>query len=467
MSLTKVSYSMIQGAPLNVLDYGADNTGTTDSSSAIQAAINDAAGNWIVAPPGTYRLNTGLVYDTSGDGIVAGLKIVGAGMYKTIFDNRSGGAAITCTSGTSITDFQENVVLNDFQISNSTSVAAQTGIYFTGIIFAQIKGVYVKDQVYGFRAYSSTGDATSNVHIDIDQCNFSGNTNTGIYCQGETAGVNAFINVRQTQVITSQYGIVFESMQNGTIQDCAIAYNTVRGVVLSRNSTNPSSYTKNCVIKNNEFDSNVATQLLIDYAENTEITDNFFIVNTGYAVTNQISVTSNSFYTEIKNSKPRCPAGITGVTMYLVGANAFAVNILQTDWISWSDTGNTRYVNTSSTTNIFDDNKWIRPPANTVIAVSSTPDNYAPDVNTGNIFRLVIDTGSARNIAAPLYPTDGQVITLIIVNGLGGALTLTLAATYKQASFTAPASGKQITAQYCYVALSSAWVIIGNWSSDI
>jgi polygalacturonase len=38
MSLTKVSYSMIAGASLNVLDYGADPTGVTDSTSVIQAA---------------------------------------------------------------------------------------------------------------------------------------------------------------------------------------------------------------------------------------------------------------------------------------------------------------------------------------------------------------------------------------------------------------------------------------------
>jgi polygalacturonase len=39
MSLTKVSYSMISGAPYNVLDYGADPTGVADSTAAFQAAI--------------------------------------------------------------------------------------------------------------------------------------------------------------------------------------------------------------------------------------------------------------------------------------------------------------------------------------------------------------------------------------------------------------------------------------------
>jgi hypothetical protein len=44
MSLTKVTYSMIDSAPVNVLDYGAKGDGTTDDSLAIQAALNATAG---------------------------------------------------------------------------------------------------------------------------------------------------------------------------------------------------------------------------------------------------------------------------------------------------------------------------------------------------------------------------------------------------------------------------------------
>lgn len=54
MSLTKASYSMIQGAPVNILDYGADPTGVADSTAAIQAAVN--AGKSIFIPAGTFKI---------------------------------------------------------------------------------------------------------------------------------------------------------------------------------------------------------------------------------------------------------------------------------------------------------------------------------------------------------------------------------------------------------------------------
>ena len=42
MALTKTTQRMLSGGVINVLDYGADPTGSADSSSAIQAAINAA-----------------------------------------------------------------------------------------------------------------------------------------------------------------------------------------------------------------------------------------------------------------------------------------------------------------------------------------------------------------------------------------------------------------------------------------
>lgn len=57
MALTKVSYSMITGSPVNVLDYGALGDGTSNDTVAIQAANNAAAaaGRSLYFPKGIYQ----------------------------------------------------------------------------------------------------------------------------------------------------------------------------------------------------------------------------------------------------------------------------------------------------------------------------------------------------------------------------------------------------------------------------
>lgn len=76
MSLTKVTYSMIENAVYDVTNYGADPTGTNDSAAAIQSAIAAAGatdGNIVYLPPGTYKINATL--DIPYSGVV----LVGAG----------------------------------------------------------------------------------------------------------------------------------------------------------------------------------------------------------------------------------------------------------------------------------------------------------------------------------------------------------------------------------------------------
>jgi hypothetical protein len=60
MSLTKVSYSMINGAQVNVLDFGADKTGVANSTTAFQAAIDSlpANGGTVYIPSGSYLIST-------------------------------------------------------------------------------------------------------------------------------------------------------------------------------------------------------------------------------------------------------------------------------------------------------------------------------------------------------------------------------------------------------------------------
>lgn len=81
MGLTKVTYAMIDGAMVNVLDYGADPTGTDDSTAAIQAAIDAANGGTVYIPAGTYITSDTLECTTIGASVVgdsAGVSIISA-----------------------------------------------------------------------------------------------------------------------------------------------------------------------------------------------------------------------------------------------------------------------------------------------------------------------------------------------------------------------------------------------------
>jgi hypothetical protein len=82
MSLTKATYSMITGAPVNILDYGADLTGVADSTSAIQMAVN--AGKKVYFPAGTYKV-------TATINLVEGSFIFGDGIGVTVINSTATG----------------------------------------------------------------------------------------------------------------------------------------------------------------------------------------------------------------------------------------------------------------------------------------------------------------------------------------------------------------------------------------
>lgn len=75
MSLTKATYSMVNGAPLNVVDYGAVGDGVTDDTSAIQAAVDAATANRaneVHFPVGEYVI-------TSTITLTSGIRLIGQG----------------------------------------------------------------------------------------------------------------------------------------------------------------------------------------------------------------------------------------------------------------------------------------------------------------------------------------------------------------------------------------------------
>lgn len=118
MALTKVSYSMIEGAAINVMDYGATGDGTTNDTAAIQAAM-DAA----VTQNKTLYIPSGVYYVTSP------INISSAGVQTAyiIRGDGAGDAYGTTATGASI------IKTNGNDAFSITAVAGIAGLTMTGL----------------------------------------------------------------------------------------------------------------------------------------------------------------------------------------------------------------------------------------------------------------------------------------------------------------------------------------------
>lgn len=113
MSLTKATNSMILGASINVLDYGADPTGTNDSLAAFDLAI--AAGSQIVIPVGTYKI-TGTLE------IPASKQVIGLGYIDDGMDNRPKIVPTSAVTGAAIElEGTQNVLENIYVDGTATT----------------------------------------------------------------------------------------------------------------------------------------------------------------------------------------------------------------------------------------------------------------------------------------------------------------------------------------------------------
>ena len=157
MALTKVSYSMIDGSPANVVDFGAVGDGVVNDTAAIQAAIDSlvATGGSVYFPNGKYKVTSqinvrsiypihlfghmgGQTYNTTTQANLAGI-IIGGNITGSIIKysaptgvtrNEGGGGSVsglsfydatgsgaspgtyTCTAALELTDFNLSKVEN-------------------------------------------------------------------------------------------------------------------------------------------------------------------------------------------------------------------------------------------------------------------------------------------------------------------------------------------------------------------
>lgn len=171
MALTKATYSMINGAYVNIVDYGADATGVADSSSAIQAAIDaiPSTGGTLYIPKGTYSLTSGVVVNKNGS-----VHILGEGGFATNSNGTSKfiftGSGACITIGSSSATVQNGCRISNLYIEGNNT-AGQIGVKVLRTYRNLFECVAVNEMLgsgsIGFE-FDGTGDIT--IINELFQC---------------------------------------------------------------------------------------------------------------------------------------------------------------------------------------------------------------------------------------------------------------------------------------------------------
>lgn len=240
MALTKVSYSMITGAPANVLDYGADPTGITSSSTAIQNAVN--ASSAVYFPPGTYLISTAITLNSNNT-------LFGNGKLK----RSDAGYLLTATAGSDIAisglqfeGLKQNYAIHVTAfdgVSITNCECFEIGLLFTDNSTATYAGATANNSVKNIVVANNRGTCTTTpssssqfirLLYGIDFA-ITGNEATGYYdgllmWGGDANGDGASANQRKCyngSVSGNTFNVLSAGIWTGMAQNVTVSGNTV------------------------------------------------------------------------------------------------------------------------------------------------------------------------------------------------------------------------------------------------
>ena len=237
MALTKATYSMISGAPVNVFDYGAYGDGKHDDTAAIQAAINAAglilttqnppATNMnngvypapvVFLPAGTYRLTSSLTLYTGmtlqGQNDIA----YSVECTRLIMDTATTAAVATGTETGGVINQNTNIInCSNVYTPTGTTLQANINLTIVDIGFWIVNpGGSIANRTgsawdYGTYTGSAIAFASSVIDTRIKRCNFYSIPNAAIWLnQSSTSGISNLI-VHECEFDTPNTAIKFNS----------------------------------------------------------------------------------------------------------------------------------------------------------------------------------------------------------------------------------------------------------------
>ena len=446
MALTKVSYSMIKGAPANVLDFGAVGDGVTDDTAALQLAKTAAlAGTPIYFPKGTYLTSQGLVF-TSPVTIIGDpdtrIKLTAYDLAVVTFDYRNGGAF-----------FDHGGVMENFILDGGVGTSCFDGLLLQSVISAS------------FRNIRATNITRAGLHCAWAQlCNFenftcSGNIEVfgvtptnGILADTASSSANTFVNPCIEKV--SACGIKSENFINtvfinGTSEGngtTGIEFGVAAGTAVSIGNTvicmdlevNPTSD----IIIYSGADANTFIGLAAGFDSGPVQIKSGSLNNTFVGgITGGFTIDSGALNTSISNTA-------------LLGATAtISNNGTNTRW------NGIRNLSTGVTLkNSFN------PSGSLVETAVASGGSYTIDCLVADFF--VLQGNGSFTVNNPINPVDGQALDINIWNNTGGAITVTWGSAIRMAGWVNPASGTNRSVRLRYNNNFGRWYVIAVSTAD-
>jgi hypothetical protein len=194
MSLTKATYSMIEGAAANILDFGADPTGVADSTAAIQAA--QQASKYVYCPPGDYSIAGLRIYDQ--------VNLFGGGYENTRFLQRDPNQpAINCLSDATVGQLLSLRLENFGVVGHASATVAAVKIEALGI-FAIYRSHFDMIISQSYQALNMQAYTASNVFYCTFRMDIVGTQTTSVVLNGGVYNIYDFF------IVTSATGRVIE-----------------------------------------------------------------------------------------------------------------------------------------------------------------------------------------------------------------------------------------------------------------
>ena len=250
MALTKVSYSMVQGAPVNVVDYGASTSETAANNTAAFNAAKTASGSYTVAgqtvfkpvyvPPGTYAISGTVVGNFFTEGVVG----ITGGAVQYIVSNGVGSS-------------QTNTIYGPGAMPGATPTGGDLGLYNSafGLEALKLNTTGYRNTGVGYGALRSTVTNYSNTGIgfsagySLSNAAATGNTAVGSRALYTSADgyFNTAIGSDSLQLVSSGYqntGCGKNTLYSATTgnNNSALGMNALYSATSSNNNTAIGAY---------------------------------------------------------------------------------------------------------------------------------------------------------------------------------------------------------------------------------